>query len=218
MATQQQSFNHFLNAGGPSTPRGRGRGGGGRGRGSGRGGRGGSSSAGGSNVKKSDYSNVPFDYASINSQRYNKMDGESSCCTKISFHSQPRMLTYPGFVQPFGPSDSPSNRGSPHPRGRGRGRGGLGTNATPASPRVDSGSSTPVRGIGHRGRGAGLGSDRPSSGYKGKSTVGREGVTWGGRGAPIFVKSGELFKDGEVDIIRKDEGESCRRSAIMGEC
>jgi hypothetical protein len=75
MALQHQSFNDFLNTPGPSTPRGRGRGGGGRGgRGSGRGGRG-ASSSGGSNLKKSDYSNVPFDYASINSQRYNKMDG-----------------------------------------------------------------------------------------------------------------------------------------------
>lgn len=134
--------------------------------------------------------------------------------------SSPRlMLTCPGFVQPFGPSDSPSSRGSPLTRGRGRGgRGGLGANATTASPRVESGSSTPVRGIGHRSRGGGLGSDRPSSGYKGKSTVGREGVTWGGRGAPIFVKSGELFKNGEVDIIRKDQGESCRRSGVMCGC
>lgn len=76
MALTQQSFNSFLNSPGPSTPRGRGRGGG-RGRGSARGGggRGGSSSSG-SNLKKLDYSNVPFDYASINSQRYNKMDGE----------------------------------------------------------------------------------------------------------------------------------------------
>lgn len=27
---------------------------------------------------------------------------------------------------------------------------------------------------------------------------------WGGRGAPLFVKGGELFKDGEVDIIKQD--------------
>jgi hypothetical protein len=83
MAQQHQAFNEFLNQAGPSTPRGRGRGGGGRGRGSGRGGRGGGPSSGGSNLKKSDYSNVPFDYASVNSQRYNKMegkfDGERSC-------------------------------------------------------------------------------------------------------------------------------------------
>jgi hypothetical protein len=128
-------------------------------------------------------------------------------------HTAIQMLTLSGFVQPFGPTDSPSNRGSPFPRGRGRGRGGLGasTNNNGASPNVTSGQSTPVRGVGHRGRGGhgGLGSDRPSSGYKGKSTVGREGVTWGGRGAPLFVKGGELFKDGEVDIVRKDESESC---------
>lgn len=32
---------------------------------------------------------------------------------------------------------------------------------------------------------------------------------WGGRGAPLFVKGGELFKDGEVDIFKMEEGESC---------
>lgn len=82
MAMTRQPFNDFLNAPGPSTPRGRGRGrggggggggGGGRGRG---GGRGGGQTPGGSNLSKSDYSNVPFDYASINSQRYKKMDGK----------------------------------------------------------------------------------------------------------------------------------------------
>lgn len=52
----------------------------------------------------------------------------------------------------------------------------------------------------------GLGADRGSSGYKGKSTVGREAVMWGGRGAPLFVKGGELFKDGEVDIFKMTEG------------
>jgi len=121
-----------------------------------------------------------------------------------------------GFVQPFGPTDTPSNRGSPFPRGRGRGRGGLGASTNSSSPQVASGSSTPVRGVGHRGRGGhgGLGSDRPSSGYKGKSTVGREGVTWGGRGAPLFVKGGELFKDGEVDIVRKNESESCHLPVV----
>jgi hypothetical protein len=29
---------------------------------------------------------------------------------------------------------------------------------------------------------------------------------WGGRGAPLFVKGGELFKDGEVDIFTMGEG------------
>jgi hypothetical protein len=68
-----------------------------------------------------------------------------------------------------------------------------------------------VRGIGHKGRGSGLGfrGKEPTSGYKAKSTVGREGVMWGGRGAPLFVKGGELFKDGEVDIIKQD-GRSLR--------
>jgi hypothetical protein len=123
-----------------------------------------------------------------------------------------RTLTYTGFVQPFGPTDTPSNRGSPFPRGRGRGRGAFGASPSTASPKVASGSSTPVRGVGHRGGRGGLGSDRPSAGHQGKSTVGREGVTWGGRGAPLFVKGGELFKDGEVDIVRKDESESCHQS------
>lgn len=45
-----------------------------------------------------------------------------------------------------------------------------------------------------------------------ESTVGRGigtgEVIWGGRkGAPMFVKAGELFKDGEVDVITMDEGE-----------
>ena len=27
---------------------------------------------------------------------------------------------------------------------------------------------------------------------------------WGGRGAPLFVKGGELFKDGEVEVVKQD--------------
>jgi hypothetical protein len=38
-------------------------------------------------------------------------------------------------------------------------------------------------------------------------TVGKSGVMWGGGYAPIFVKAGELFKDGEVDVIKLDAGE-----------
>ena len=55
-------------------------------------------------------------------------------------------------------------------------------------------------------------------GYRGKgkqaarSTVGKDSVTWGGGPAPLFVKAGELFKDGEVDVITVDAGESCVHS------
>lgn len=113
-----------------------------------------------------------------------------------------------GYVQPFGPtSDSPSGRGSQTPRGRGRGRGGFAN--TKSTPGPDSGQSTPVRGLGHRGGRGGLGArgKEQSLGYKVTSTVGREGVTWGGRGAPLFVKAGELFKDGEVDVVKRGDGE-----------
>ena len=36
-------------------------------------------------------------------------------------------------------------------------------------------------------------------------TVGKNGVTWGGGAAPLFVKAGELFKDGELDEKPKSE-------------
>lgn len=36
--------------------------------------------------------------------------------------------------------------------------------------------------------------------------MGKQGVFWGGGAAPIFVKAGELFKDGEVDILKVDKG------------
>jgi len=45
-------------------------------------------------------------------------------------------------------------------------------------------------------------------------TVGKSGVTWGGGAAPLFVKAGELFKDGEVDIIKVDPGESSWSRAL----
>ncbi|WVQ62170.1 uncharacterized protein L199_000308 [Kwoniella botswanensis] len=192
---QRQSFNDFLNSGSPSTPRGRGRGGF-RG-GGGRGGRGGGFTPG--STKKSfnaDYSNMGFDYEKINSQKYTKMEGFN--------------------VQPFGPSSSVSpgpstarGRGSQTPRGRGRGfsshhRGGHQQPATP------SGVATPVHGLGFhdhesdtrtKGDHRGLGS--------GKSTVGKGlgtgTVTWGGGKAPLFVKAGELFKNGEADVITMGE-------------
>ncbi|WWC66293.1 uncharacterized protein I206_100194 [Kwoniella pini CBS 10737] len=187
---QRQPFGDFLNSGSPSTPRGRGRGGF-----RGGGGRGGTPQSG----KKSfnaDYSNMGFDYDKINSQKYTKMEGFN--------------------VQPFGPTTSTSVPSTPHARGnqtpRGRGRGlyqsNRGSNRNPDTP---SGAATPVHGLGFhdekpdpRGKGnhRGLGS--------GKSTVGQglgtDTVTWGGRGkAPLFVKAGELFKEGEADVITMDE-------------
>ena len=72
----KQAFGDFLSLqAGPSTPRGRGRGGGTRG---GRGGFGGG--RGGATVAKrsynADYTNVGFDYDAINKQGYRKMEGE----------------------------------------------------------------------------------------------------------------------------------------------
>ncbi|KAK4687093.1 ferric-chelate reductase, partial [Tremellales sp. Uapishka_1] len=39
-------------------------------------------------------------------------------------------------------------------------------------------------------------------------------VFWGGRGAPIFVKAGELFKQGEVDIITVDKDHNLHVKAL----
>ena len=75
----RQPFNEFLNSPGPSTPGGRGRGTG-RGRGGytpKRGGRGGGVYGSNTGSSKKDYSSVPFDYASINNQRYVKLERAS---------------------------------------------------------------------------------------------------------------------------------------------
>lgn len=115
--------------------------------------------------------------------------------------------------------------GSYTPRGRGRG-GGLGFNAdrlhTPQSTSAQdspgaSGSATPVTGIGYKGKGKSALPGAADMGTSGAppgrmtSTVGRGigtgDVTWGGRkGAPMFIKAGELFKDGEVDLVTGDQG------------
>ncbi|WVF70475.1 hypothetical protein IAT40_005265 [Kwoniella sp. CBS 6097] len=214
----RQSFNDFLNSGGPSTPRGRGRGrGGGGGFRGGGGGRGGYTPGGGGQSKNSfnaDYTNMAFDYERINSQKYTKMEGFS--------------------VQPFGPSPTPSGASTPRggrgaytPRGAGGRGGGRGNTPsrggghhhhqnqphTPSSlhtPQTPSGAATPVHGLGYhdvksevetRGKGdhRGLGMGHA------KSTVGKGmgngTITWGGGKAPLFVKAGELFKDGEADVI-----------------
>ncbi|WWD17876.1 hypothetical protein CI109_102320 [Kwoniella shandongensis] len=194
----RQAFGDFLNSGGPSTPRGRGRG---RGGGGGdRGGRGGGFGGGGG-AKKSynaDYTNMGFNYEAINSQKYTKMDGFN--------------------VAPFGPSPVPSGISTPRGRGGfpsrgGRGRGGGGGRGgqfgTP-QPRTPSGTATPIRGLGYRdaptARGKG---DHRGLGLGKTSTVGRGigtgDVMWGGGMAPIFVKAGELFKEGEADVITMTE-------------
>ncbi|ORY32323.1 hypothetical protein BCR39DRAFT_47178 [Naematelia encephala] len=212
---RRQPFDDFLN-GGP-TPRGRGagrgRGGGGRGggfpgrgvplggggnfrgspRGGGRGGRGGNLA--------SDYSNVGFDYANIQKQGYSKLEGYS--------------------VDSFGgaPSDSPRGRGRGAGFGGNGGRGSYiprgaqgqrgGSSARGAF--TPSGAATPVTGLGYHGKGK-----APERGGRtlGKSTVGKGGVIWGGGMAPLFVKAGELFKDGEVDVITIDEGEHIHVEAL----
>lgn len=40
-----------------------------------------------------------------------------------------------------------------------------------------------------------------------ESSRGLSGSRWGGGLAPLFIKAGELFKDGEVDVITQEEGE-----------
>jgi hypothetical protein len=84
--------------------------------------------------------------------------------------------------------------------------------SAPSAPDTPSGARTPV---------TGLGIPRPAAGSlisgaigtaRGKAPIRamqprqtRDGqVLWGGRGAPLFVKAGELFKDGEVDTVHPE--------------
>lgn len=95
-------------------------------------------------------------------------------------------------VEPFGPQtprDMPDRPREPF-RGRGRGiRGGIGLGRTTPS----SGARTPTTGLG--------------SGSRRHPAVVLDGVvTWGGGWAPLFIKAGELFRDGEVDV-KDEEGE-----------
>ena len=103
--------------------------------------------------------------------------------------------------------------------GRGRNRGASHTSGTSReSFQPRSGSSTPVSGLGFRGKGhsfrSGLGLDAIPRGANKPigATVGKSGITWGGGAAPLFVKAGELFKDGEVDVVTVDKGKSSRHS------
>ncbi|EIW72809.1 hypothetical protein TREMEDRAFT_72886 [Tremella mesenterica DSM 1558] len=163
---------------GSFTPRGRGRGGfqdrGGRGRGGNRGGpaRGGSSAGG----KKVDYTNVPFDYTTVNRQSYSKLDG---------FSVTPNNTDSP---QP-GPSNGGNNRSRAFPPRSRRRR------LQPGIPHRTgvSGSATPATGTG--------------LGFHGSPRVPSrsDGQTYGGGSAPLFIRAGELFKQGEADIITKDK-------------
>lgn len=109
-----------------------------------------------------------------------------------------------GSVQPFGerrgrgrggwsgPHQAPGAERSQARPGRGRGLGF----ETPNTSASASGAATPITG--------GLGYHRRSPQVR----VDKFGVvTWGGGIAPLFVKSGELFKEGEVDVVRKEGGE-----------
>jgi hypothetical protein len=42
-------------------------------------------------------------------------------------------------------------------------------------------------------------------------------VTWGGGGAPLFVKAGELFRDGEVDVVKRDGESSAEREELTSD-
>ncbi|ORX35975.1 hypothetical protein BD324DRAFT_514435 [Kockovaella imperatae] len=209
----RQSFDDFLDFGGPSRSRGRGRG---RGRGGGgagpgsfrgrgqtvgnRGGRGGlglappGAGTGGRSFK-SDYSDVHFDYTTINKQGYTKLDAYT--------------------VAPFGnTSTDPSHT----PRNRYKGKNKAFDSNLNDDKNTPSGSTTPVTGLGYHGRGhtfpssrgfapdrAGIGGGGRREKHRSGDTVGKIGVSWGGGSAPIFVKAGELFKDGEVDVVTVEQ-------------
>ncbi|KAL1410593.1 squalene synthetase-like protein [Vanrija albida] len=186
----RQAFGDFLNTPSPSPFRGRGRGRGGRGggargggarggggRGGARGGRGGGGIRGGH--FSADYTNMTIDYAAINSAGYKRFDQMA--------------------VQPFGE------------RGRGRGRGGGGGGVRPRAEHTPnatdtdapSGSRTPATGgLGYH-RGA-VGARRTPGTMTPTRTDASGATLWGGHGAPLFVKAGELFRDGEVDVVRRD--------------
>ncbi|BEI93595.1 uncharacterized protein CcaverHIS019_0600540 [Cutaneotrichosporon cavernicola] len=89
-------------------------------------------------------------------------------------------------VQPFGPGEERDRREVPRRVRSFAPHGGQSGNA--------SGTATPIT--------SGLGYHR-----SGPRTAAREVggvVTWGGGGAPLFVKAGELFRDGEVDVVKRD--------------
>jgi hypothetical protein len=75
---------------------------------------------------------------------------------------------------------------------------------TPGSSSVPTpGAATPATGLGFGGVRAVRERERTAIRV-------RAGVTyWGGGsgGAPLFVKAGELFREGEVDVVKRDGGE-----------
>lgn len=136
------------------------------------------------------------------------------------FHDMIHLIEVGYNVAPFGPdttaSPGPSRgpgrgRGEFTPRGSGRGggrggRGGRGGATAGESP-YGSGSATPVTGLGYRRDDKHHGKHpRHGLGSTVGKGIGSGDVIWGGRGAPLFVKAGELFKDGEVDVITLDQG------------
>ncbi|ODO07246.1 hypothetical protein L198_00825 [Cryptococcus wingfieldii CBS 7118] len=179
--SKKESFSDFL-ASGSGSPIGGGRGGW-QGRGGGfRGGRGGGRGGMASkNSKKSfnaDYSDVAFSYEKLNSERkYSKMEPS---------------------VAPFGPKDATSQQDIPH-----------GPRHIPRLPHAP-GVATPnkIRGLGfHTPVQSDSDTARPTAmKNKNKNKFKPGNSIWGGGGVPLFVKAGELFKDGEVDdITHQDE-------------
>ena len=91
------------------------------------------------------------------------------------------------------------------PRGGGRGRGfpsPLRNTRHDSDPHsaVHTGSTTPVAGLGYH-----------KEKQVKRSTVGdpRGTTIWGGGDAPLFVKAGDLFKDGTVEVITLDRSSPC---------
>lgn len=182
--SQKQSFADFLASGNPYGGKNRGRGGSSRGRGGGS--RGGFYGNASKKTYNADYSNVPFDYDKINSQHYKKLE--------------------PASVAPYGHRDTNSSHNGPD------------RNVSSSSSHVPRlahtpGTATPnkIHGLGFHtpGQLSESGSARPSIGVtKAKasgSSRGLNGACWGGGLAPLFIKAGELFKDGEVDVITHEE-------------
>lgn len=182
--SQKQSFADFLASGSPYGGKNRGRGGSSRGRGGG--GREGFYGNASKKAYNADYSNVPFDYDKINSQHYKKLE--------------------PASVAPYGHRDTSSSHSGPD------------RNVSSSSSHVPRlahtpGTATPnkIHGLGFHtpGQLSESGSARPSIEVtKAKtrgSSRGLNGTCWGGGLAPLFIKAGELFKDGEVDVITHEE-------------
>ncbi|TYJ56385.1 hypothetical protein B9479_002933 [Cryptococcus floricola] len=174
--SKKESFSDFL-ASGSGAPIGGGRGGW-QGRGGGfRGGRGGGRGGMASkNAKKS----FNADYSDV-AFSYEKLNSER------------KYSKMEPSVAPFGPKDATSQQDNPH-----------GPRHIPRLPHAP-GVATPskIRGLGFQ---SDSDTARPTAmKNKNKNKFKPGNSIWGGGGAPLFVKAGELFKDGEVDVITQDE-------------